>query len=51
MPSNLATLCYKAVERIVSGAQNMCNSTEEQQTGMSPTPSLGMAHILRLKAS
>lgn len=34
MPSNLATLCYKAVERIVDGAQNMCNSHEEQQTGI-----------------
>ena len=33
MPSNLATLCYKAVERIMAGAQNMCNSHREQQTG------------------
>ncbi|KAF6027988.1 HID1 [Bugula neritina] len=32
MPSNMATLCYKAVERIVSAAQNMCNSVHEQQT-------------------
>lgn len=33
MPSNMATLCYKAVERIVSAAHNMCNSHHEQQTG------------------
>lgn len=33
MPSNMATLCYKAVERIVAAARNMCNSHHEQQTG------------------
>ena len=32
-PSNLATLCYKAVEKLVQAADNGCGTTREQQTG------------------
>lgn len=32
-PSNLATLCYKAVEKLVSAAETGCPSQREQQTG------------------
>ncbi len=32
-PSNLATLCYKAVEKLVSAAESGCGTTKEQQTG------------------
>ncbi|XP_056286281.1 protein HID1-like [Pseudoliparis swirei] len=31
-PSNLATLCYKAVERLVQGANSGCPSEKERQT-------------------
>ncbi|BFZ03463.1 hypothetical protein BsWGS_06502 [Bradybaena similaris] len=31
-PSNLATLCYKAVEKLVSAAETGCPSQREQQT-------------------
>uniref|UniRef100_A0A3Q3VQB2 Uncharacterized protein n=1 Tax=Mola mola TaxID=94237 RepID=A0A3Q3VQB2_MOLML len=31
-PSNLATLCYKAVERLVQGADSGCPSEKERQT-------------------
>ncbi|XP_060076654.1 protein HID1-like [Ylistrum balloti] len=31
-PSNLATLCYKAVEKLVSAAESGCPSQREQQT-------------------
>ncbi|XP_030064185.1 protein HID1 [Microcaecilia unicolor] len=30
-PSNLATLCYKAVEKLVQGAESGCNSEKEKQ--------------------
>ncbi|KAM9296070.1 protein HID1 [Gastrophryne carolinensis] len=30
-PSNLATLCYKAVEKLVAGADSGCNSDKERQ--------------------
>lgn len=30
-PSNLATLCYKAVEKLVQGAESGCHSEKEQQ--------------------
>lgn len=33
-PSNLATLCYKAVEKLVLAAESGCPSQTEQQTGM-----------------
>lgn len=33
-PSNLATLCYKAVEKLVLAAQSGCPSQREQQTGI-----------------
>ena len=32
-PSNLATLCYKAVEKLVTAAETGCPSTREQNTG------------------
>lgn len=32
-PSNLATLCYKAVEKLVAAADSGCPSQKEQQTG------------------
>ncbi|XP_071968559.1 protein HID1 [Engystomops pustulosus] len=31
-PSNLATLCYKAVEKLVAGADSGCHSDNEKQT-------------------
>ncbi|KAM7297093.1 protein HID1 [Ixodes scapularis] len=31
-PSNLATLCYKAVERLVRAADSLCNTAAQQQT-------------------
>ena len=34
-PSNLATLCYKAVEKLVLAAESGCPSQTEQQTGLS----------------
>ena len=33
-PSNLATLCYKAVEKLVLAAESGCPSQTEQQTGV-----------------
>jgi len=33
-PSNLATLCYKAVEKLVQAAETGCHSHKEEQTGM-----------------
>lgn len=32
-PSNLATLCYKAVEKLVKAVDNSCRTQREQQTG------------------
>ena len=32
-PTNLATLCYKAVEKIVHAADNSCRTAIEQRTG------------------
>ena len=32
-PSNLATLCYKAVEKLVQAAEAGCRSQRETQTG------------------
>lgn len=32
-PSNLATLCYKAVEKLVAAAESGCPSQKEQQIG------------------
>lgn len=32
-PSNLATLCYKAVEKLVKAVDNSCRTHHEQQTG------------------
>lgn len=32
-PSNLATLCYKAVEKLVSASESGCPSQREQQIG------------------
>jgi len=34
-PSNLATLCYKAVEKLVQAAETGCHSHKEEQTGCS----------------
>ncbi|XP_042895920.1 protein HID1 [Parasteatoda tepidariorum] len=31
-PSNLATLCYKAVEKLVAAADSLCNTYTQQQT-------------------
>lgn len=31
-PSNLATLCYKAVEKLVKAVDNSCRTQQEQQT-------------------
>ena len=39
-PSNLATLCYKAVEKLVAAAESGCNAQKEQQTGMCRLPSM-----------
>ncbi|CAL1263441.1 unnamed protein product [Larinioides sclopetarius] len=33
-PSNLATLCYKAVEKLVTAADNLCNTHVQQQTAL-----------------
>lgn len=33
-PSNLATLCYKAVEKLVNAADTGCSTQQEQQIGM-----------------
>jgi hypothetical protein len=41
-PSNLATLCYKAVEKLVKAVDNSCRTHHEQQTG-------NVAFILELK--
>lgn len=32
-PGNLATLCYKAVEKLVKAVDNSCRTQHEQQTG------------------
>ena len=32
-PSNLATLCYKAVEKLVQASESGCRTITEQQTG------------------
>lgn len=32
-PANLATLCYKAVEKLVKAVDNSCRTHREQQTG------------------
>jgi len=32
-PSNLATLCYKAVEKLVKAVDSSCRTHHEQQTG------------------
>ncbi|KAL1132343.1 hypothetical protein AAG570_010299 [Ranatra chinensis] len=32
-PSNLATLCYKAVEKLVRAVDSSCRTHQEQQTG------------------
>nr|CAD7199632.1 unnamed protein product [Timema douglasi] len=36
-PSNLATLCYKAVEKMVKAVDNSCRTHHEQQTGRRAT--------------
>ncbi|KAK3591336.1 hypothetical protein CHS0354_028443 [Potamilus streckersoni] len=33
-PSNLATLCYKAVEQLVAAAESGCHAQKEQQTAL-----------------
>ena len=33
-PSNLATLCYKAVEKLVQVAESGCRSVKDEQTGL-----------------
>ena len=37
-PSNLATMCYKAVEKLVLAAESGCPSQTEQQTGILKGP-------------
>lgn len=32
-PQNLATLCYKAVEKLVRAVDNSCRTQHDQQTG------------------
>lgn len=32
-PSNLATLCYKAVEKLVKAVDNSCRTHQEQHIG------------------
>ena len=46
-PSNLATLCYKAVERLVAAAvtDNGCSSKRSHQTGMIQLPSPSLSPI------
>jgi len=41
-PSNLATLCYKAVEKLVQAAETGCHSHKQEQTGK-----LGVTFSLR----
>lgn len=36
-PSNLATFCYKAVEKLVKAVDNSCRTQHEQQTGKKET--------------
>lgn len=36
-PSNLATLCYKAVEKLVKAVDNSCRTQHEQQTVLNCT--------------
>lgn len=33
-PNNLATLCYKAVEKLVKTVDSSCRTQTEQQTGI-----------------
>lgn len=33
-PANLATLCYKAVEKLVRAVDNSCRTHHEQLTGI-----------------
>jgi len=33
VPSNLATLCYKAVEKFVKAVENSCRTQQDQNTG------------------
>ena len=33
-PSNMATLCYKAVEKLVRAVDNSCRTQQEQLTGI-----------------
>lgn len=46
-PSNLATLCYKAVEKLVQAAETGCHSHKEEQTGS--LSSLFLQPVLLLK--
>lgn len=33
-PANLATLCNKAVEKMIKAVDNSCRTQQEQQTGL-----------------
>lgn len=33
VPANLATLCYKAVEKFVKAVENSCRTQQDQNTG------------------
>lgn len=33
VPANLATLCYKAVEKFVKSVENSCRTQQDQNTG------------------
>lgn len=36
VPANLATLCYKAVEKFVKAVENSCRTQQDQNTGEWP---------------
>nr|CAD7589141.1 unnamed protein product [Timema genevievae] len=46
-PSNLATLCYKAVEKMVKAVDNSCRTHHEQQTGRRATPTTSNRQVVR----
>lgn len=45
-PSNLATLCYKAVEKLVAASESGCPSQREQQIGNSLILFYTVTHLM-----
>lgn len=48
-PNNLATLCYKAVEKLVKAVDTSCRTQQDQQTGPCQTEVLMIQQILKFK--